>query len=77
MTTTIEHPAAKASTALGVSTIAGVSAADWAAWLAAAYTTLLICEWLWKKVIRPFLQSRGWLPHPKRRASDRAEKPNG
>lgn len=34
---------------------------------AAAYTLLLITEWFWKKLWRPFFESRGWLKAKKRR----------
>lgn len=35
--------------------------ADFAAFLAAVYSALLILEWLWKKAIKPFMQMRGWV----------------
>jgi hypothetical protein len=35
--------------------------ADFAAVLAAIYSGLLICEFVWKKVIRPFALWKGWL----------------
>ncbi len=41
-------------------------------WMAAAasfaalcYTTTLMCEWLWKRMIRPYLVSIGKMPAPK------------
>jgi hypothetical protein len=34
---------------------------------AAAYTLLLITEWFWKKLWRPFFESRGWLKAKRRR----------
>ena len=43
---------------------------DVAAFLAAVYSLLLICEWLWKKLGRPFCESRGWLMRIKRRRDD-------
>lgn len=38
--------------------------ADVAAVLAALYSGLLICEFLWKKVIRPVLRWRGLVADP-------------
>ena len=35
--------------------------ADFAAFLGAVYTSLLILEWLWKKVLRPIAVSKGWI----------------
>lgn len=35
--------------------------ADFAAFLAALYSMLLIGEFTWKKVLKPFLLWRGWL----------------
>lgn len=35
--------------------------ADFAAFLAALYSALLIIEWCWKKAIRPFCELRGWM----------------
>jgi hypothetical protein len=34
---------------------------DMAAFLAAVYSLLLLIEWLWKKVFRPFAVWRGWV----------------
>ena len=47
-----------------------VNAIPWgtiASMAAAAYTLLLITEWFWKKLWRPFFESRGWLKPRKRR----------
>lgn len=52
------------------STWATVNAIPWgtiASMAAAAYTLLLITEWFWKKLWRPFFESRGWLKAKKRR----------
>lgn len=40
------------SKAVSAWTFAGLSTSDIAAILASIYTTLLICEWLWKKFFR-------------------------
>lgn len=52
-------------TAVGIT-----SWSDAAAALAALYTLLLILEWMWKKMLRPFLESRGLMIRPKRRKDD-------
>lgn len=44
--------------------------AEFAAMLAAIYTILLIFEWIWKKVVRPFCEMHGWVKRKYRRASD-------
>ena len=49
---------------------AAVNSIPWgtiASMAAAAYTLLLITEWFWKKLWRPFFESRGWLKPRKRR----------
>lgn len=43
---------------------------DFAAFLAAIYSLILICEWLWKRFVRRFLERRGVLERLKRRADD-------
>ncbi|MNR64769.1 hypothetical protein D3C85_1875260 [compost metagenome] len=42
---------------VSVMTFMGYSVADWASWLTACYVLLLIGDFLWKKVIRPWRQS--------------------
>lgn len=52
------------------STWVAVNAIPWgtiASMAAAAYTLLLITEWFWKKLWRPFFESRGWIKRHKRR----------
>lgn len=44
--------------------------ADFAAALAAIYSALLICEFVWKKVVRPFLERMGWVERRMRRKED-------
>lgn len=64
--------AAKAGVAwLGVGAASTVDWSQIAAMLASAYTLLLICEWTWKKVLRPFCERRGWVKRKLRRSSDR------
>lgn len=51
-------------------TWAAMNAIPWgniASMAAAAYTLLLITEWFWKKLWRPFLERRGWIKRQKRR----------
>jgi uncharacterized protein HemY len=65
---TVGAPAFKIASAWAA--VAVTSWADFAAMLAAFYTLLLICEWFWKKVIRPACEIRGWVKRKKRRADD-------
>ena len=44
--------------------------AEAASALAALYTIILIGEWLWKKLIRPFCERRNWLQRLARRRED-------
>ena len=34
---------------------------DVAAFFAALYSVILVGEWVWKRAIRPFAESKGWL----------------
>lgn len=43
---------------------------DAAAAAAAIYSVILICEWLWKKVLRPFGENHGWIERKSRRKYD-------
>lgn len=47
--------------------------ADVAAFLAALYSALLIGEWLWKRIFRPFGERRGWLKARLRRKNDTSD----
>lgn len=44
--------------------------ADAASALAFFYTLLLVCEWIWKRLIRPLAERHGWLKRPLRRKED-------
>ena len=44
--------------------------ADFASFLAAMYTLILISEWCWKKCGRPFCEARGWIKRQHKRADD-------
>lgn len=44
--------------------------ADAASALAFCYTLLLLLEWVWKRLARPFAERRGWLHRPLRRKED-------
>lgn len=55
---------------------AGVGASMWittwadvAAVLASIYTLVLLSEWVWKKLLRPFAERRGWIKRNKNRRS--------
>lgn len=52
-------------TAVGISSWGDVASAA-----AAIYTALLICEWLWKKIGRPFLENHGMIARKLRRKHD-------
>lgn len=45
--------------------------ADAASAVAALYTMLLIGEWTWKKILRPFAETRGWIKRKFRRSDDK------
>lgn len=51
---------------------------DFAAFLAAVYSAILICEWIWKRLLRPAAEKRGLVKRKyRRRASDREETDHG
>lgn len=59
---TISHPVAKAA---ALWTLVGISSwTELAAFLGCIYSTLLIGEWVWKKVLRGYARSRGWIKSP-------------
>lgn len=67
---TVSHPMIKIVSVW----LAAFGIASWselAAALAALYSVLLIGEWLWKKIGRPFAEHHGLLARKARRASDR------
>ncbi len=59
--TQIANPAVKATSAIAAAGFAGLTWNEIAAILAALYTLLLICEWVWKRVIKPTALTRGWI----------------
>jgi hypothetical protein len=59
--TDIHNPAIKAASAIAAAGFAGLTWNEIAAILAAFYTLLLICEWVWKRVIKPMALTRGWI----------------
>lgn len=72
-TTEQQHSAVAAPVIKVVSAWAAVGFTSWtdvAAFLAAVYSLLLIAEWLWKKLGRPFCELHGWLKRKQRRAGD-------
>ncbi len=66
--TSVTSPGIKIATAWAAVGI--TSWAELASALAALYTMLLITEWLWKRLGRPFCENRGWLKRAKRRRDD-------
>ncbi len=78
----IKHPVAKAASALGTGATAKAAEAavapdvvavwtlgDLASLLAAIYSACLLTEWLWKRVLKPLAQRRGWIK-PKGRPAE-------
>lgn len=66
--TSVAMPGAKIVTAWAA--FALTSWTDVAGALAAVYSLLLILEWLWKRLGRPFAEDRGWVKRSKRRKDD-------
>ena len=66
--TSVASPGIKIVTAWAA--VGVTSWTDVASVLAALYTLLLIFEWLWKKIGRPFCERHGWLKRMKRRRDD-------
>lgn len=66
--TSVTSPTAKVATAWMATLF--TSWADVASFLAAVYTLLLLGEWLWKRLGRPFCERRGWVKYRARRKSD-------
>ena len=71
--TSVAAPGVKIVTAWAAVGITSWS--DAAAALAALYTLILILEWLWKRLGRPFCEKHGWLTRLKRRRGDGADWP--
>jgi len=67
-TTSVASPGIKIATAWAA--VGVTSWAEFASVLAALYTMLLIGEWLWKRLIRPFCEKHGWVQRLQRRKSD-------
>lgn len=66
--TSVASPGVKIATAWAA--VGVTSWAEFASALAALYTLLLIGEWLWKKLIRPFCERRGLVQRLHRRKDD-------
>lgn len=65
---TVSAPGLKIASAWALVGI--TSWADFAAFLAAIYSLILIGEWVWKKFIRGFCEARGWVTRVRRRKDD-------
>jgi O-antigen/teichoic acid export membrane protein len=61
----IQNQVVKVASAWGV--IAFTSWAEFAAFLGALYTMVLLTEWFWKKMWRPLLVRLGYLPADRRK----------
>jgi len=66
---TIKHPVAKAASA-GVVFLGGMTWGEVASMLATIYTACLIIEWLWKRLLKPAAQARGWIAGKRREFLD-------
>jgi len=66
--TSVTAPGAKIATAW-VATLF-TSWADFASFLAAIYTLILLLEWCWKRFGREFAERHGWVKRLKRRSED-------
>jgi hypothetical protein len=65
----VSHPIAKIVTAW----LAALGLSSWgnlASMMAAAYTALLIADWVWKRFGRRFAENKGWVKRRRRRRSD-------
>ncbi len=67
-TTSVASPGIKIATAWAV--VGVTSWAEAASFAAFVYTCALLGEWLWKKLIRPFCERRGWVTRRQRRKDD-------
>lgn len=56
----VKHPVLKVAS-VGVAYLGGMTWGEVASMLAAIYTACLITEWLWKRIVKPFAQRRGWV----------------
>ena len=69
MTDDIKHPAVKAASGI----LASVGAMSWGELAQAAafiYSACLIVEWVWKRVLKPLAQRRGWIAGKRREFLD-------
>ena len=71
METEVQSKLFKIGTAWGA--VGVTSWAEAASFLACIYTAILLCEWLWKKAIKPMLIKRGYIKADRRRKSDHNE----
>ena len=67
--TSVDHPILKIISAWAVA-LGMPSWSEFAAFLAACYSLILICEWFWKKFWRPLLERHGILKRRLRRKED-------
>lgn len=64
----VHHPVARGITAVGMTIFAGLSPSTIAAWLAVILNALLIADWFWKRLGRPYAIRHGWYVPRKPRA---------
>lgn len=56
----IKHLPAKAAS-VGLAWLGGMTWGELASMLATIYTGCLMVEWLWKRLLKPLAQRRGWV----------------
>ena len=56
----VKYPVVKLASVVAATSV-GLSWNDIAAMVATAYTFLLILDFLWKKIGKPYARSRGWV----------------
>lgn len=64
----IKHLPAKAAS-VGLAWMGGMTWGELASMLAAIYTGCLMVEWVWKRLLKPLAQRRGWIK-PKGRPAE-------
>lgn len=70
MTDDIKHPVIKAASGTVVGAWAAMSWGERAQMAAFVYTMALLVEWLWKRLLKPLAQRRGWIAGPRREFLD-------
>ena len=56
----IRYPVLKGISAV-IAAIGGLTWSQTASMVATIYTTCLLIEWVWKRLLKPYAQRRGWV----------------